>query len=108
MAYNKNPIYVKDRPNEVKHSNCSSDKARKLLNYKTSTSLEDGIKKTFKWYLNNQDWCENKLINSGYKIAVKDVYSRLKKNKVYETWFVNEKLDYKEVSYELWKKKNYP
>ena len=48
------------------------------------------------------------LISSGYKIAVKDVYSRLKKNKVYETWFVNEKLDYNEITYDLWKKKNYP
>ena len=44
---NLKPIYKKDRPREVKHAICSSDKARKLLNYKTSTSLEDGIKKTF-------------------------------------------------------------
>ena len=45
MAYNKNPIYVKDRPNEVKHSNCSSDKARKLLGYKTNVTLEDSLEK---------------------------------------------------------------
>tara|TARA_Y100000590_G_scaffold466321_1_gene641285 strand:+ start:5264 stop:6265 length:1002 start_codon:yes stop_codon:yes gene_type:complete len=41
------PIYKKDRPREVKHATCSADKARKLLNYKTSTDLLTGINKTF-------------------------------------------------------------
>ena len=44
---NLNPIHKKDRPREVKHATCSADKARKLLNYKTKVSLNDGIKKTF-------------------------------------------------------------
>lgn len=38
------PLYMPDRPQEVKLAGCSADKARKLLGYKTSTSLEDGIK----------------------------------------------------------------
>ena len=41
------PIYKPGRPKEVKHATCSADKARKLLNYKTSVSLNDGIQKTF-------------------------------------------------------------
>ena len=41
------PIYKKNRPREVKHVTCSANKARKLLNYKTSTDLNTGIKKTF-------------------------------------------------------------
>ncbi len=44
---NLNPIHKKDRPREVKHATCSADKARELLNYKTTVSLQDGIKKTF-------------------------------------------------------------
>jgi len=44
---NLEPIFKKDRPREVKHALCSSDKARKLLNYKTKISLEEGIKKTY-------------------------------------------------------------
>ena len=44
---NLNPIYKKDRPQEVKHALCSADKARKLLNYKTKTSLREGIVKTY-------------------------------------------------------------
>jgi len=46
-GFNSKPIYTKDRPREVKHALCSANKARKLLNYKTSTSLSDGIKKTY-------------------------------------------------------------
>ena len=36
-------IYLPDRPQEVKHAICSSDKARKLLDYGTKVSLEKGI-----------------------------------------------------------------
>ena len=46
---NLKPIYKKDRPKEVKHANCSSDKARKFLNYKTKTDLKTGILKTFNY-----------------------------------------------------------
>ena len=46
---NLKPIYKKDRPREVKHALCSSDKARKFLNYKTNTGLDEGIKKTFEY-----------------------------------------------------------
>ena len=44
---NLKPIYKKDRPREVKHANCSADKARKLLNYKTTIDLKNGISKTY-------------------------------------------------------------
>ena len=43
------PIYKPGRPREVKHATCSADKARKILNYKTTISLEEGIKKTFEY-----------------------------------------------------------
>ena len=46
---NLKPEYYPDRPQEVKHATCSSNKARKLLKYKTTTSLRDGIKKTFEY-----------------------------------------------------------
>ena len=44
---NLEAIHKEDRPREVKHATCSADKARKLLNYKTKVSLNDGIKKTY-------------------------------------------------------------
>ena len=46
---NLNPIHKKDRPREVKHATCSADKARKLLNYKTTTDLITGITSTFEY-----------------------------------------------------------
>ena len=49
---NLEPIFKKDRPREVKHALCSSDKARKFLNYKTKTSLEEGIRKTYEYIKN--------------------------------------------------------
>ena len=42
-----------------------------------------------------------------YKVAIKDVYSRRKKHKVYETWFVQNNIDFKEIEYSVWKNKFY-
>ena len=49
---NLKPEYYPDRPQEVKEAGCSADKARKLLNYKTTTTLEEGIRKTFEYIKN--------------------------------------------------------
>lgn len=43
MKFDLNPIYVKDRPNEVKLATCSSDKARRLLDYSTKVTLKQGL-----------------------------------------------------------------
>ena len=43
------PIFKKDRPNEVRSAVCSAEKARKLLNYKTVTNLNTGIQKTYEY-----------------------------------------------------------
>lgn len=39
-------IHMPDRPREVKHADCSADKARWLLNYETKTTLEQSIRET--------------------------------------------------------------
>ena len=44
LKFNLNPTYVKGRPQEVLQASCSADKARKMLNYNTKTSLENGLK----------------------------------------------------------------
>ena len=49
LKFNQSPKYYLDRPNEVKHATCSSDKARKLLNYKTSVKLDDSIDKVISY-----------------------------------------------------------
>lgn len=43
INFDLDPIYMTGRPQEVKHANCSADKARKLLGYEPKTSLKDGL-----------------------------------------------------------------
>ena len=49
LKFNQEPKYFADRPNEVKHATCSSDKARNLLKYKTTISLDQSIDKVIKY-----------------------------------------------------------
>lgn len=46
LGFNQKPIYVAKRLTELKYARCSSDKARKILNYKTTVSLDKSIDKT--------------------------------------------------------------
>lgn len=43
------PTYTGGRPQEVKIALCSSDKARRLLGYKTSTTLDEGLTSLVNW-----------------------------------------------------------
>jgi UDP-glucose 4-epimerase len=43
------PIYMPGRPKEVFHATCSADLARKMLNYKTTTTLESGLRELIDW-----------------------------------------------------------
>lgn len=45
MQFNKEPIYYPERINEVKHATCSADKARNILNYRTSVTLDKSLDK---------------------------------------------------------------
>lgn len=42
------PRFLADRPQEVRNAFCSSDKARALLDYKTKTSLQEGLLQMYK------------------------------------------------------------
>ncbi len=49
LDFKLKPIYMEDRPQEVKNATCSADKARKLLGYKTQVSLREGIIEMIKY-----------------------------------------------------------
>ena len=49
LHFHLDPIYFPDRPQEVFLANCSADKARKLLQYKTTVSINDGIEQLVNW-----------------------------------------------------------
>ena len=49
MSFELHPIYVDERPREVKVATCSADKARRLLGYQTKVTLRDGLKSMVDW-----------------------------------------------------------
>ena len=49
LSFTLDPIRMAGRPQEVKLANCSADKARKLLDYKTTVSLEEGLQHTINY-----------------------------------------------------------
>lgn len=51
LNFNLDPIYVADRPQEIKLANCSAKKARKLLGYSTNTTLDSGLKELVNWII---------------------------------------------------------
>ncbi len=44
LNFELKPIYMPGRPQEVRLANCSANKARKLLDYKTEHTLEEGLR----------------------------------------------------------------
>ena len=49
------PVFGPERKGDVKHSLADISKARTLLGYEPAVTVEDGLKKTFEWYLANSN-----------------------------------------------------
>jgi UDP-glucose 4-epimerase len=49
LSFELDPIYVADRPQEVRSAACSADKARRLLDYRTQVSLVHGLQSMVQW-----------------------------------------------------------
>lgn len=61
--------YVKDRPGHDVRYALNSNKINNELGWKPETSLQSGLLKTFKWYLNNQNYY--------LKLKKKDIVKRI-------------------------------
>ena len=46
LGFQGSPIYMPDRPKEVKYATCDSTKAREVLGYKTTVQFIDGLRST--------------------------------------------------------------
>jgi UDP-glucose 4-epimerase len=68
LKFNKEPLYVKERPNEVKFAVCSSDKARKILKYKPLISLDKSLDKIIDYIKKNKP----KKFEYNYEIEIKN------------------------------------
>ena len=49
LQFNMNPVFMPDRPQEVKMASCSAEKARTMLGYKTTVSLKDGLQQMIEY-----------------------------------------------------------
>jgi UDP-glucose 4-epimerase len=49
LGRRSDPIYLPERPLEVKHALCSSNKARQLLGYETRRTLSDSVASVIEW-----------------------------------------------------------
>lgn len=49
LDFRLEPIYVGGRPREVQIATCSADKARRLLGYRTTVALDDGLRTMVEW-----------------------------------------------------------
>lgn len=49
LSFDLDPVYVPDRPQEIRSALCSADKARRLLGYETKVSLHDGLLSMIRW-----------------------------------------------------------
>lgn len=43
LNFKLDPIYVPERPQEVRYATCSADKARRVLGYRTTISMREGL-----------------------------------------------------------------
>ena len=61
--------FVKDRPGHDKRYAINSSKIKNKIGWKPKISFEEGLKKTFSWYLNNQQYYS--------KLNKKDITKRI-------------------------------
>ena len=107
-------IKQRDLPNRLNYLSCDIEPAENTFNIlKKVISFElnfDFISfEHDKYSIGNkyEDLSIEYLKNYNYKVAVKDVYSRNKRYKIYETWFVNNDIDFEEMDYSVWKEEHY-
>ena len=69
--------YVKDRPAHDRRYALNSSKSKKELGFKPKVKLEEGLKKTVEWYLNNRNWWEKIKSEEYLKYYEKHYLSRM-------------------------------
>ena len=107
-------IKQRDLPNRLNYLSCDIEPAENTFNIlkKVISSKLNFDFISFehdKYSIGNkyEDLSIEYLKNYNYKVAVKGVYSRNKRYKIYETWFVNNDIDFEEIDYNVWKKEYY-
>ncbi|WP_312669899.1 dTDP-glucose 4,6-dehydratase [Pseudescherichia sp.] len=72
-SYRDQITYVTDRPGHDRRYAIDADKISRELGWKPEETFESGIRKTVRWYLDNQQWVDN--VKSGsYKTWIEQNY----------------------------------
>lgn len=66
------PKYLPMRPQEVKFAYCTNDKAKKMLGYKTTVFLQEGVRKMISW-AKSMGPQKFKYLENGVELATKDL-----------------------------------
>ena len=66
--------YVKDRKGHDRRYGIDPQKIKNDLGWYPETTFEVGIKKTIRWYLDNEDWMKN-ITSGSYQEYYKSMYS---------------------------------
>lgn len=61
MTFKNSIMNIGDRPGQVFKHQSDTAKIRKVLGWKPTVHLEEGLKKTIEWYIANKDWWEPKI-----------------------------------------------
>lgn len=64
LSYRQQITFVKDRPGHDRRYAIDANKIERELGWKPAETFETGIRKTVRWYLDNQQWVNN--ITSGH------------------------------------------
>jgi len=107
-------IKQRDLPNRLNYLSCDIEPAentfnilKKVISSKLNFDFISFEHDKYSIGSKYEDLSIEYLKNYNYKVAVKDVYSRNKRYKIYETWFVNNDIDFEEMDYSVWKEEFY-
>ena len=74
-AYEDLITFVSDRPGHDRRYAIDARKIERELGWRPAETFETGIRKTVRWYLDNQDWCE-RVTSGAYREWVDTQYSQ--------------------------------
>ena len=108
----KKGLIQNNLPNEIDFLSCDIDPQKSTF-VALKKVLSDGVRPNYiafetDFYREKIDYSNlalSFLTPFGYKIGVKNVFSNLKKNKIFETWYVKKELNFQTICYNDWIKK---
>jgi len=75
QSYTTQITFVKDRPGHDQRYAINATKLERELGWKPAETFETGIRKTVRWYLDNQGWVEN-ITSGAYREWVQTQYTQ--------------------------------